>query len=409
MVQAPRDKYPLRTEIAIYGSAMFWDCGSNVVIPLWLITLDPSPFAFGLVIGARALLPCLLAIPGGRLMDRLGARRVMLAVAAIGLLAPILFPTFAFVWVAGILQLIAGLTTTMIWVGAQTLVSQGLGGHRTYFGRLSFSNRLGALFCPLIAGACWDAFGPWGGFGAMFVGSAILLACVLMLPREAQAEPQAGRTMGLGDWTPKASDYGFALKLLTIPAVMIVVVASILNVATGAIQQSFYVTYLEKIGMTGTLIGILIAAPNILALTGTVWVGWLIRWLGDMRLLNAAVVVSIVSITITPSLESFFVLLVVGLVRGWSQGISQPLMISIPSNAVPPGAQGASVGLRITMNRIVQTLLPPVMGGVVQAIGLENSFYAVGGILLVLVGLSLYLARHVMPPWPDRSALDRNV
>jgi hypothetical protein len=42
------------------------------------------------------------------------------------------------------------------------------------------------------------------------------------------------------------------------------------------------------------------------------------------------------------------------------------------------------VGLRISINRLMQTVVPPVMGGVVTLVGLENSFYWVGGFLLVL-------------------------
>ena len=42
------------------------------------------------------------------------------------------------------------------------------------------------------------------------------------------------------------------------------------------------------------------------------------------------------------------------------------------------------MGLRISLNRFVQTVLPPVMGGVVALVGLENSFYVVGGILFAI-------------------------
>ncbi|HEX9669461.1 MAG TPA: hypothetical protein VGC93_08260, partial [Thermoanaerobaculia bacterium] len=65
---------PPRTRLAIYGSSLFADGATNVVIPLWVLHLEPTPFAFGIVIGARALLPFLLSIHGGVLMDRLGAR-----------------------------------------------------------------------------------------------------------------------------------------------------------------------------------------------------------------------------------------------------------------------------------------------------------------------------------------------
>jgi MFS family permease len=84
---------PLRSRLAIYSSGLFSDGATNVVIPLWALYLEPTPFTFGIVIGARSLLPFLLSIHGGVLMDRLGARQVMLFFAVIGLIVPILFPS----------------------------------------------------------------------------------------------------------------------------------------------------------------------------------------------------------------------------------------------------------------------------------------------------------------------------
>lgn len=402
MAQSTAERVSLRTQIAAFGSGMVANGGTNVVIPLWVLSLDPSPFAFGLVMGARAFLPFLFSIHGGVLMDRLGARQVMVVFATVGLTLPILFPALPYVWAAGILQLILGFTTTMSWVGAQTVVAQNMKGDAKFFGRLSFCNRFGNLICPLVGGAAWDLFGPTGGFISLSVWSAILFTCALMLPRQAESGQRWDKRMRLRDMVPKMSEYAAAIRLLAIPSVAIVVIASVLNIGTGAIEMSFYVAYLEKIGMNGTLIGILFASPNIVALTGTLCLGRLLRVMGDMRLLNAAVIVSIVTIAIVPCFESFLALFLLGAVRGWSTGISQPLMLSIPANAVPPGSQGASAGLRISLNRIVQTFLPPVMGGIVQLIGLENSFFVVGGVLLFLVALSLYLVRDIMPPWPSR-------
>ena len=55
------------------------------------------------------------------------------------------------------------------------------------------------------------------------------------------------------------------------------------------------------------------------------------------------------------------------------QGVSQPLMIMIPSKLVPSGSHGVAVGLRISLNRLMQTVLPPIMGGVVGMVGLEKA------------------------------------
>lgn len=403
MTGKPDLKVPLRTQIALYGSGMFTDGASQMVVPLWVLTLHPSPTAYGVVIGARSLLPLLLSIHGGVLMDRLGVRQVMLFFAVIGLFLPILFPVLPWVWAAVLLQLVVGLTATMSWVGAQTVAGQTMSGNARLIGRLSFSNRFGGFFCPLVAGFAWDAFGAWGGFGIMFACSVLLLISALMLPKHAGKQKLRDRPFALRDVVPRVEDYSRALALLAIPAVAVVAVGSVLNIATGAIQSSFYIAYLEKIGLSGSLIGILVAATNVTALAGTIGVTRLMRRIGGIRLLNSAVIGSILAITLTPFMVSFEPLLATAVLRGWSVGMGQPLMISIPAKAVPIESQGISVGLRISLNRLVQTLLPLVMGGVVELIGLEGSFVVTGGVLLLLVGsvMAVLSRRGMMPRGPD--------
>jgi hypothetical protein len=301
------------------------------------------------------------------------------------------------------LQLVIGLTTTMSWVGAQTIAGQTMMGSPAFIGRFSFSNRFGGFFCPLMAGFAWDGFGPWGGFAVMFLYSVLLLIAALLLPKTAGEQKTRDRPLALRDVVPRIDDYIRALKLLAIPAVAVVAIGSVLNIATGAIQGSFYIAYLEKIGLSGSLIGILVATANVTALAGTVGVTWLMRRIGGVRLLNMSVIGSITAVMATPFLATFAPLLLTSVLRGWCQGIVQPLMISIPAKAVPPDSQGISVGLRISLNRLVQTLLPLVMGGVVDVIGLEASFLVTGGVLLVIVGTVMFVLakRGLMPRGPD--------
>ncbi len=377
---------PLRTRLGIYGSGLFSDGATNVVVPLWVLYLEPSPFAFGIVIGARAFLPFLFSIHGGVLMDRLGARQVMLFFAAIGLIVPILFPLLPWIWVAGILNLLLGLSSTMNWVGAQTLVGQVMRGNPSFAWQISFCNRLGHLVFPVLAGAMWDAFGPWGGFGVTLLAAVLFMIAALMLPRRngKPTEGGDGVSFRLRDMLPRLEDYTRTFTLLGIPLVAVAVTGSVLNIAGGAIQGSFYIAYMREIGLTGTLIGMIFAALNLSGLAGTAGVTSLARRTGDVWLLNAMVVGAIAAITITPLLAAFLPLLAVAVIRGFMVGVSQPLMIMIPSKSVPPGSQGAVVGLRISLNRLMQTVLPPIMGGVVTLVGLESSFYWVAGFLLVL-------------------------
>jgi MFS family permease len=377
---------PLRTRLGIYGSGVFADGATNVVVPLWALYLEPSPFAFGIVIGARSFLPFLFSIHGGVLMDRLGARQVMLFFAAIGLIVPVLFPLLPWIWVAGILNLLLGFTSTMNWVGAQTLVGQVMQGDASLTWQVSFCNRLGHLAFPVIAGAMWDVFGPWGGFGVTLLAAALFMIAALMLPRGngARKEPADAAAFRLRDMVPRLEDYTRTFTLLGIPLVAIAVTGSVLNIAGSAIHGSFFIAYMKEVGLTGTLIGVIFAALNLSGLAGTAGATPLARRTGDVWLLNATVVGAIAAITVTPLLAAFLPLLAVSVIRGFMVGVSQPLMIFIPAKSAPPGSQGAVVGLRISINRLMQTIVPPIMGGVVSLVGLNASFYWVGGFLLVL-------------------------
>ncbi len=122
---------PVRVQAGVYGAAMFSNTTPNMswmAVPLFVASLDLSPFMIGLALGCRHVGPLLLAIHGGALMDRLGTRRVMLFFAVLGAIVPLLYPVFPVVWALILFQLFSGLADSLGWVGAQTLVGQVMRG-----------------------------------------------------------------------------------------------------------------------------------------------------------------------------------------------------------------------------------------------------------------------------------------
>ncbi len=78
---------PWRIQAAVYGIGLFSTSIFHiaaVIVPLYAATMSPSPLMFGLVFSAAHILPLFLSIHTGALMDRLGARRVMLVCTALG-------------------------------------------------------------------------------------------------------------------------------------------------------------------------------------------------------------------------------------------------------------------------------------------------------------------------------------
>ena len=397
MANAEQLVIPIRTQLAVYGSGMFANSMANIsglIVPLWVSTFGASATVVGLVFGARHILPFLLSIHGGALMDRLGTRRVMLIFAVINAAVPMFFPALPYVWAAIFLQMIAGLATSMGWMGAQTLIGQVMQGSAVHAGRLTLALRLGHLVGPPVIGLTWDLGGAWAAFTVMSVWASFGFFSALALPKPdiAIAPVEKG---SLSDLLPRLRDYIAAFRMLAVSAVLFIAIVTMMRNAGNVVQTGFYVVYLDEIyGLSGTLIGVLTSAAAVVGAAGSLSVGWLLRFCSAHWLLLATVVGSVVCICVTPLLGSFVFLLIVSALRGASLGISQPLMISILSKATGPKVQGTSVGLRNTANRFTGFIVPLIMGVLIDFIGLANGFYAIGIIVVTLLMItSIWLAK----------------
>ena len=98
------------------------------------------------------------------------------------------------IWAVLVLQMIAGLSDSMGWLGAQTLIGHHMRGSTVYTARLSFTCRFGPLLAPPAIGYIWDVYGSsWAFVGLSVWGLGLLLICALMLPRHEQ-DPIAQNT-----------------------------------------------------------------------------------------------------------------------------------------------------------------------------------------------------------------------
>jgi len=394
-------KIPLRTQLAVYGSGMFANSMSNIsglIVPLWVSSFGASATLVGLVFGARHILPLLLSIHGGALMDRLGTRRVMLIFAVVNAAVPLLFPALPYIWAAIFLQTLAGLATSMGWMGAQTLIGQIMKGSAVHAGRLSLALRLGHLLGPPMIGFTWDTGGAWAAFIAMSIWGSFGFLSALALPGNTNETSQHSK-ITVSMLMPRLSDYLAAFRMLAISAVLFVAVITMMRNAGNVVQTGFYVVYLDEVfGLSGTLIGFLTSAAAIVGGIGSLSVGHLLRFCSAHWLLMATVTGSVIFICITPLLGTFVFLLIASALRGASLGISQPLMISILAKASGSKVQGTSVGLRNTANRLTGFIIPLLMGVLIDFVGLANGFYAIGIIvvgLLILTGLWLSRQRDI--------------
>jgi MFS family permease len=394
----------LRVQAAVYGVGLFvtsiFHIGS-VVIPLFVYTMNPSPFLFGLTFSAAHILPFLFSIHAGALMDRFGARRVMFACTLASAILPLLYPMAPGVWALIVLQMFLGLAESMGWIGAQTMIGQYMHGKTVYAGRLSFVIRIGQLAGPPLAGLAWDFTGAWGAFVLMSVWCLGGFVCAVLLPPLSSAARggaptnshlQSGRLRAL---LPRWSDYSTAFSLLGAPSVVLIVILGAMMHVGNAVQASFYVAWLKDMGIAGTAIGLLSPAGAVGAAVFSLLTAPLTRYVGGFWIALFSLWAGVIFICVTPLLGTYLALQVAMFMRSGMNGLAQPLVITLVLRGAGRANQGKAIGLRGTANRTASILAPLAMGAVAEAVGLEASFYVVGGIVsLAMVAIGVYLLRR---------------
>ena len=384
---------------ATLGAGLFtngvWDMLS-VVVPLYAAGVGLSVAEIGLVVAARSVLPAALSIHGGILMDQLGTRRVLLWVAMACASLPFLYPASGWFTALFALQLLLGLANSVAMAAAQTWSLQVSHGDVASLARFSVVSRIGTFLGPVVVGAAWDLFGAWAAFTCVSLcGAGIVASAVFAAPgaQHAKSPPVTG-AYAMRALVPRWADHKQAIALAAIPAVAFVLAASFLRNAPGSIQASLYVVYLADIGMTGTIIGALVAISELFGVFGSMVAAPMERAIRGDRLLIACIAGSVAAIAVTPLVGHFLLLLVLAsIVRGVAQGISQPLMYSILGRSAPSTRHGASVGLRNAVVRLASIVTPTVMGIAAEAWGIETSFYAVGAVLLLACAALAVAAR----------------
>jgi MFS family permease len=371
------------------------------LIPLYGLSLGLDASEIGILVGARSILALFLSIHIGVLMDRFGTRRVTLFFVWTGMALSPLFPLVHGFWPLLLLQLVNGAAVSFAWSGAQTLIAQLAEGDAGYIGKFSFFARLGSTTAPVLAGVVWDYGGAWPAYLLGAAWGAILTIALLRTP-EAEIFG-TGRRDGRGrirfrarDALPRASDYISSILLISIPAIALSMAIMAMRNTTYSIQTSVYVVYLDQIGLVGTVIGVLFATAEIASGFGALFAGRAMR-LGDpQRTMLSGTVLSILLIAMTPLLGGIFALLLVAqALRGWLEGVIQPVILSVQARAVGRHQQGAVVGLRQTGQRLTSILIPPLMGGIADRWGVDESFVIFGAVMLLLCAPLALVTRRI--------------
>jgi MFS family permease len=345
----------------------------------------------GALSAAFALPGLALAIPAGRLADRLGER----VIAVVGGVLLFAGTAVALVLPGSIAALIGatvlfGCGHLLSVIADQTLLANRTKAVRrdSVFGGYAFTVSLGqGIGGALLAINAGDSATP--DLDLQFLLSvslaAVLLLCAALM-RRTPPKPLATGAVALPP-TP-------LVEMLRRPRVLRAIAASALVVTAVEISLVYFPALGYERGFSAAVVSAMLVGRSIASMASRLGMGLWIRLIGRRRLMVGSVGLSAVALAALALPLDPVGTIALCAAFGLFNGFSQPLTLSWLSEIAPHGERGTIMSARIAAVRISQTALPMGVGALSGALGAGGVLVVVGAIVGVAAWMSAAIGEH---------------
>ena len=351
--------------------------GARILLTLYALKLGAPPFALGVLAATFAVFPMLLSWLSGRLSDRFGSRRLLLlgtAGGGLGMLLPTLVPGLPAVFMAGA---IFGLASAFFNVPIQNLVGLLSKPHERAknYSNYNLVGSVGSLFGPLLVGFSIDRSGYALSFSYLV---ALSLLPVALLAIWGGALPND---------RSESAPMGSVRDLLSDPGVRRVLATTSLQHAGEDVLQVYLPVYGHSIGLSASVIGIVLACNSGARIASRLILTRAIAWLKEENVLAYAFFLAAATFVLIPLLRGAPMLALLAFLFGLGMGCGTPITMMLMYNLSAQGRSGEALGLRLTVNQLTRVVGPVAFGFIGSAFGLTPLFWinafmlGAGGIL----------------------------
>ena len=348
---------------------------------LFALGLGGTEATVGVLMALVALLPMLLSVSAGRLIDRVGPRRPLIAsflVLAIGVALPFASPYLATLYFSCTL---VGTAFMLIHIAMNSVFGaygnpQERAVHFSWLALgFSISNSIG----PLVAGFAIDQFGHAQAMLTLAVfpalGAVLLWGRKRPLPRPAPVPP--GKRAGV-------------LDLLRIAQMRNTFIVSALLAMGWDLYTFLMPLYGARLGLAATTIGIVMSTFALATFAVRLVMPHVVKRLRHWVVMSSAMGIAGAAYLVFPLVSSVPLLMALSFVLGLGLGCAQPIIMSLLYEASPPGRQGEAVGLRTSLLNGSHTLIPLASGALSAVAGMTPVFWLLATFLLG----GAWFARH---------------
>jgi predicted MFS family arabinose efflux permease len=348
--------------------------GSRITVSLSAINQGATPLTVGILMALYAVFPMLLAVQGGRLVDRVGAFRPIViagAVVAAGILLPFASPGLPMLFVAAA---VVGTAFMLQHIALNNVIgSIGQPAARAVnFSWFALGYSASGFLGPLLAGYAIDLASHRTAF-LMLALPPIAGTALLLWKRGLPSSPQHAKA--------DAAQHRIA-DLLRNPRLLPVFLFSGL-LATGWDTYLFVIPiYGTRNGLSASAIGIVMSSFALATFAVRLVMPSVARRLNEWTVVCAALVIAGCAYALFPLVTRVPFLIALSFLLGIGLGCAQPMIMTALYSASPAGRQGEVVGIRTTMMNASQTFMPLAFGAAGTALGMTPILLTMALLLL---------------------------
>lgn len=329
------------------------------MLPLLPASMQVSFMELGVAIGVFNVVSALVQAPLGFLVDRAGARRMLLAALALGSLSFLLvaaIPTYACLLTA---MGLAGLANGVYHPADYSLLSRGIASER--MGRAyslhTFAGYLGAALAPPLMVGIALAWSPRGSFAAAAAAGLVALVLVTMAAQP-PVRPKVSAPSGV------ARPAGRSLRASARTLALLTLLFTLLSLSTGAMERFSVSALIQGFDVPLVTANLALTAFMFASAFGVLAGGVLADKTDKHGYVAAAAFAlagAIVAAVIGASLAPLALALAWGAV-GFLTGIVAPSRDMLVRAAAPAGAEGRTFGIVSTGFNVGGVIGPLLFG-----------------------------------------------
>ncbi|MDP8923405.1 MAG: MFS transporter [Chloroflexota bacterium] len=364
------------------GHAMtHWYPGAFLVmLPFFAADLGLSLTEVGFLIGLRSITSTLVNLPGGMIVDMIGRRKLIMAVAIAWAGIPYLFLglTTNFVLIA-IFMSIVGVGNLLYHPAALSSLSELYPSRRGFATAMhSLGASIGDTLSPFVVGIVLTWL-TWREVTVLNAVPGLVMGLIywLLMRRVKLARPAGG-----GHIDVRAYGRGFASLARNGSMVRIALLGGA-RAMTQTGLATFLPIYLASVaGLSAALVGTYMAVVQAAGIVSGPISGSLSDRLGRRPLIAAGMISTSVLLMLLMALNVEWLFVLVLALIGFFLYSTQPVLNAWALDVAPPHLGGTSIGILFASQSLLGGLAPVIGGAIADTFGLPATFYFIAATVL---------------------------